>query len=587
MEEDDLLTLVARGRVKFHESDEFLCWQGNAYTPFLFVIQQGTVSLWEEAGGKEYLRDIRGPGDMIGIERYLGSPNCPYSAKATEEVVVYALPAADFEPLLRKYPPAARYVEAHSDAGAVYRQPERTSAHEKFVAELASHPEPLSCEPDTTVPEAARRLHSASADAIAVMQDQKLQGLLTSSDVLGWVANGGCASQKVAEIMSGPPPSVAPQSLVSHCVLAMARAKASFVALTADGTPAGALLRLVSAADLQPAFGDNPAAILQEIRNASDVEVVRVLHLRARAFLLESLATPFAIDWLAELADCVNTCVMRRLLELAGVSHEEWCWCFWGAAGRQELLTPIEPGVALLCMRSEDVDNGRLALDSLRRDLLACGYRPSGARNETLCATLSDWQQRFSQWIRDPILSKTYEARPFFDLKPAFGNLESWGHLEQAMREEIQAEPAFQSLLANDCMSQLPPLTFFENAVVDESGERAEVFELTQRALGPIVEVGRVFALAHGHLLGSSTLQRLAMARTRQPAQERIFREAMETFRVVLYLQAREGLRHHTSGAEIAPQQLSRFDRQALKTGFRAIHKLLELAASQLWTEIP
>ena len=77
------------------------------------------------------------------------------------------------------------------------------------------------------------------------------------------------------------------------------------------------------------------------------------------------------------------------------------------------------------------------------------------------------------------------------------------------------------------------------------------------------------------------------MARSRQPGQERIFREAMETLRVLLYLQAREGLRHHTSGAEIAPQQLSRFDRQALKTGFRAIHNLLELAGSQLWTEIP
>jgi len=80
IEEPDLLSLVSHGRVKFHESDEFLCWQNGAYTPFIFVIQQGSVSLWEEAGGKEHLRDVRGPGDVIGIERFLGSQSSPYSA---------------------------------------------------------------------------------------------------------------------------------------------------------------------------------------------------------------------------------------------------------------------------------------------------------------------------------------------------------------------------------------------------------------------------------------------------------------------------------------------------------------------------
>ena len=42
-------------------------------------------------GGKELLRDIRGPGDMIGAERFLGSPNYPFSAKTNGDVVVYAL----------------------------------------------------------------------------------------------------------------------------------------------------------------------------------------------------------------------------------------------------------------------------------------------------------------------------------------------------------------------------------------------------------------------------------------------------------------------------------------------------------------
>src|SRR4051812_36984100 len=65
MDESDLLALASRGRVKFHEVDEFVCWQKGAYAALVFVIQQGAVSLWEEVQGKEILRDVRGPGDMI------------------------------------------------------------------------------------------------------------------------------------------------------------------------------------------------------------------------------------------------------------------------------------------------------------------------------------------------------------------------------------------------------------------------------------------------------------------------------------------------------------------------------------------
>ena len=47
MDESDLLELAARGRVKFHEIDEYLLWQGASHGPNILVIQRGTVSLWE------------------------------------------------------------------------------------------------------------------------------------------------------------------------------------------------------------------------------------------------------------------------------------------------------------------------------------------------------------------------------------------------------------------------------------------------------------------------------------------------------------------------------------------------------------
>jgi len=586
IEEPDLLALVSRGRVKFHEGDEFLCWQNGAYTPYIFVIQQGSVSLWEEADGKEHLRDVRGPGDIIGIERFLGSQSSPYSAKSNSDVVVYALQAEDFEPLLGKYPQARRYVDAHATAGGVYHDAARQGVHEKFVAELARESQPLSCLPGSTVAEAAQIMRTADTDGIAV----GLQGLLIARDIVTWAAEGGSPSQRVEQIMGPPPPTVAPQTSVSDCVLAMSRANSKFVALTSDGTPEGSLLRLISAADLQPAFGDNPLAILHDIAHASGIEVLRLLHRRARAFLLEQLTEPSAVDWLATFADRINICLAKRLTELAGNTDNQWTWCFWGAAGRCELLVPAEPEIALLCRDDADVSRGHQAIQHLRADLAECGYIPHAAPDfdgKILCATVSTWQDRFSEWIREPIWTQMYRARPLFDLRLAWGDAGPWQRLEEAAREVIRTEPSFQKVLANDCMSELPPLTFFQDAVVDESGERTEVFALQLRALGPIVEVGRVFGIANQRVLGSSTLERLELARSRMPAQESIFREAIETLRVLLYLQARTGLRLHDSGADILPSQLSRLDRQALKSGFRAVHNLLQFTFNRLSVEAP
>ena len=63
------------------------------------------------------------------------------------------------------------------------------------------------------------------------------------------------------------------------------------------------------------------------------------------------------------------------------------------------------------------------------------------------------------------------------------------------------------------------------------------------------------------------------------------FREAAEALRIVLYHQARAGIRHNTNGSELSPASLSRYDRQVLKSCFRSIAHLLEFTAECEWLE--
>ena len=100
----DLLALAGGGRVRFHEPNEYILWQGEPHRYQVFVLQQGTVSLWDESAEGARLRDIRGAGDMLGIERYNDAPACLHSARSETDVVLYAFAGPRFRDVRPQVP---------------------------------------------------------------------------------------------------------------------------------------------------------------------------------------------------------------------------------------------------------------------------------------------------------------------------------------------------------------------------------------------------------------------------------------------------------------------------------------------------
>ena len=88
--------------------------------------------------------------------------------------------------------------------------------------------------------------------------------------------------------------------------------------------------------------------IVRRIRAAGDCDTLRRLHQRARAFLLEQLGSTVSVDWLARYARLLNESIGGRVLHLAGAEEQGACWCFYGAAGRGEALTPVAPQMAMI-----------------------------------------------------------------------------------------------------------------------------------------------------------------------------------------------------------------------------------------------
>ncbi|MGE3839958.1 MAG: putative nucleotidyltransferase substrate binding domain-containing protein [Vicinamibacterales bacterium] len=582
----DLLALTADGRVRFFEANDYILWQGEPHKTYVFVVQQGTVSLWDESGSSTALKDVLGVGDLLGAERFNGARSCPYSAKAETDVLVYGFSEPDFESLLFQYPHAQRYVSTYSgraplQIGEVARDPASLFLHEALGVREVSV-----CPMSATIADAARSLLESGTDAAAVLDSgRRAAAIVSTSSVMAWVATGGGDARQMAASIGRAPVAVGPETTVADATLAFATSDTDVLTLTSTGTVDGAVQALVTPRDLVVAFGDQPDSIVRQIECARSTEQLRSLNQRARRFILRHLDGPLSVDWLARVAQAVDAAVLSRLCGLFGADLQRTCWCVAGAAGREESLTLLAPHVVVVA----EGDLERLAAErtfqQVSEALDACGYlsRELPFDQSFHLATIDEWEHRFEGWVRNPVLTEMFRARPLFDLRAVAGKTALWDRLAAGVSQWL--DPVFLRVLANDCLANLPPLTFFQDAVVEESGEQTSVFRLERSALRPIVDVGRVFGMASGVLLRGSTLKRLASARYLLSEEEGIFRDAAETFRVVLWQQGRVGLDQGTSGFELPPVLLSRNDRQILKGGFRSIARLLEFTANFTWLE--
>jgi CBS domain-containing protein len=587
IDEADLLALAAHGRVRFHEKDQYILSQGEPHRYQLFVIQQGTVSLWDESGGRAELRDMRGAGDMLGTERYTEARQCLYTARAESDVVIYAFPEDDFGARVLKHPHAAHYVAAEGQVTPDYQgAATRHDPHRTFIHALVGQKTISTCAAADTIARVAERMLATGSEAVAVLEaDDRLRGVLTRETLLRWVSSGGGDAHRhtIETLALAPPTVVAPDASVTDGVLTMAATGAGALAITAGGATGGRLQALVTPNDLTACFGDQPTTILRDIRQAQSVQELRALNQRARALTHEYLTSAASVEWLAILTHLVDVAIFTRILALDGPGQPPGCWCFSGSSGRGESLTRLAPHLVVIV---GDGDSLATALAAYHRVLAAfaeCDYLPRELSFETpfYLARAAEWKSRYRGWLRDPVRQEISRARTLFDLRPVVGPAGLWQGCQAAITDD--ADRDVLHVLAHDCLANVPPLTFYEDDVVDSVGEHGSTFRLEHSALRPLVDVGRVFGMAAGATLGRSTLERFAAARTLMPEHERIFREAADTFRIVLWQQGRVGISQGTSGAELPPALLSRHDRQVLKSGFRSILRLLEFTADRSW----
>ena len=626
LETDVLREMAGKGRVTFHEDGEIIFSQGQPRNQWLHIIQQGNVRVIEEEPGGEKLIDLRGPGDILGLQGIRSSEPYQHTCRTETETMLYALPREEFAEATAMVPEARRFLAATFSLGAAYqwRKGEDEASERQLLEGGPNQPVTLrkgglwevrapqeaarqhlvTVMGDRPVGEVARALRSKRVDIIVVTDSRgRAIGKVTDADLRDRLGDGALHPKvPVREIMFTDLVAVSAEADTAALLLQMTRHGKHFLVITEDGTLGSRVTGCVSERNLFLQYGRFPTVIGEAIASAPDTASLRRLRDRMEVLLLEFLHEREGLPWLMKLTGALNRRLSWRVVELMEKDLEaegygrppvSFCWLLMGSGGRDELLIRSAVYHALVYEDppAGEVERARHYFHELAwrvsEGVRQCGFRESPqhvlAYEPGWCLPLSAMKERFRRMIADPAGSHVYSARDAFDFTSAS---EQEAGLAVSLRREIESalkgHSAFLGHMARDSLLNQPPRTLFRGYVVEGDGMRKEELAIKHHALLPLVDVARVLALESGVLSFASTHERfLRAAEDAGNNQERaeLLEECSRAFLTVHFARVSQGLRRGTDGSVIRPNDLNPEIRALLVTSFRTILRLLETTA--------
>jgi len=124
------------------------------------------------------------------------------------------------------------------------------------------------------------------------------------------------------------------------------------------------------------------------------------------------------------------------------------------------------------------------------------------------------------------------------------------------------------------------PLTFFKKFVLEEEEPNKDKFDIKTRALMPLIDGARLFAL-HFNIRGlNNTYLRFKQLAIMDPKNADIYLNCAEAFLILSRFRVNEGLKNDNSGQYINLGELTKLDKEKLKNAFIPMKDLEELIKS-------
>ncbi len=596
--------LASRCLMEFYPKGTVIFRQYVTEVAHFHLIQKGGVKFYLSSDETLVtLRDYGGEGESFGALSIVRGEKADFHVEAIEDTFCLLIDKDTFLDVFRDNDRFAKhYLDSFSEdvMGSIYAELRYDTiglrgeqTYHLFDTQLRSVVKgpPVFIEGTATVQQAGARMAEIGAEALLVKdQSGTVVGLVVDADLRTKVVAEALDYQTpVTEIMSSPLLTIPAQAGCFDALLKMMRERVGHLVVEHRKTIIGVL----RSQDIVIYQGASPVLLFREIEAQQSIQGL-CGHSKKIPIVIRTLLEEGArAGHISQIVTIFNDRILKGLLshvqEETGPPPMPFCWLALGSQGRKEEVFPGDQQIALVHPDAEP--NQRTLMYEYYRSfshkavsqLRTCGYPVNEQQilpsNPRWCQPWSVWRDYLDDWLRKADPSKIAACKVFLDFRAVFGD----GSIADSLRDyavcTAMNQPIFLRLLANDCLSRWPRVSFFRDRVVEDGGEHSKSLDLKIRVLTPFVDFARLMALRHG-IRETGTIDRLRLLEEQGHLPQDLCVEAREAFEFHVQLTLVNRLKMVEAGTQpdtyVRPSALTDRERRTLKEAFGVIDRMME-----------
>jgi CBS domain-containing protein len=561
------------------------------------LIRRGACEIRTPKGG---LVDQIADGECFGVSSVMTQNPDGLQVVAMEDSLVYRFDKIRFIEMLEKNEAFGLFFEhtQHNRLRKLTRSQSNELASPALqlstpVAHIMTR-QLIQATPKETVQTIAMRMTEARVSSILVVEEGRLQGIVTDRDLRSRIlAVGGSSDSLVADVMTVSPVTLSPNSLVMQAQTLMSESNIHHLPIVDEEHQAVGML---TAADLLRHQELSPLLLINLIHRQQSVESLARVCKQWPTLIINLIVTDMKAADVGKVLATVSDNLTRRLIELAlekfGPAPMDFQFLVFGSQARRDQSLGSDQDNGLMLEREPSAEESLYFADLSEfvcQGLGLCGIRlcPGNimASNPEWRRTTVGWQQAFSRWIKSSAPSALLHASIFFDIRCVYDNGKSEGEavkdLIKAMQLEVSKNSVFLATLTRSALVTKPPLGFFRHFLLESSGEHKHQLDLKHQGLALINDLARLYGLScQTYRVG--TLDRIEQAIREKLISVDTARNLMDAWDKLNGLRLEAQSRHFQAtgkaSAYLDPKDLSPLERKHLKTTFSIISEVQDVA---------
>ncbi|WP_300978051.1 DUF294 nucleotidyltransferase-like domain-containing protein [Flavobacterium sp.] len=572
-----------------------------------YVVASGTINLSVIYDAEETLLNKCHQGDIFGLRPFFAKNNYMMTSKAREESIIYAIPIATFRPfvannslvlnfLLESFAATSRYASDKDNNGGKLISdnvfyPDQQSDIQYFQS-LTYNNSPITTTAQTIIKDIAQLMTEETVNNVLVCENNLPIGIVTDRDMRSKVATGRyLITDTIDKIMDSPVITVVENVSLAEAQLLMLKHNVTHLCVTLDGTSQSVVKGIISEHDLIIAQASNPGVMIKEIKRALAPKDLKQIRERLTDLIQNAIYKNIPLYHVANIASEINLAIIKRSVELSildlGSPPARFVWLSLGSQGRKEQLLYTDQDSMLVfedveANKYRDVKDYFIKLaKKTTATLEKVGYplcpQNHMASNLQWCKSLSDWIKQYNSCMNTPGENSNDMSSIFFDYELVFGDDKLEEALGNVVLQNAKNNSLFFDYLGNEVLRYNAPLTFFKKFITEEDALNKNKFDIKSRALMPLIDSARLFAL-HFNLKGiNNTYLRFKQLAIVDAKNEEIYLNCADAFITLSKFRTVEGLKNDDSGQYISIADMSKLDKEKLKAALAPMKELEEL----------